>query len=206
VAAVTVEQAAEWKNVHRRTIYRWIKQGKIHVIRAPGGQLYLCQESLLAGQRSLGDRHDFSERDPRVRRVVELIERQYADKELTLRKLCRQLRLSYWQISRLLKAEKGSRFEHHLREVRMEKAAELLSATRLSNKEIAHDVGYKHESDFCHHFKQVYGLTPGEYRRNPMRMAHSVAGDGLESGERERERGMLFRFALSFGRMAVVSA
>jgi hypothetical protein len=72
-------------------------------------------------------------------------------------------------------------------DVRMRKAAELLSATDLSIKEIAADVGYKHVSDFCHHFKQVYGLASSEYRRDSNRGTHGVAGDGLESAERERK-------------------
>jgi len=71
---------------------------------------------------------------------------------------------SVGSLSRLFKKETGVSFRQHVREVRMRKAEEMLRRTLLSIKEIAAEVGYKHVSDFDHHFKEVYGMTPREYR------------------------------------------
>jgi AraC-like DNA-binding protein len=36
--------------------------------------------------------------------------------------------------------------------------------------EVATEVGFSDQSHFCHHFKQLVGVTPGQFR-TPARMA-----------------------------------
>jgi len=103
--------------------------------------------------------------DLRVKRAQELIEEQYHDPELTLERLCHQLGLSVSHLSRLFSRETGSSFRRYVMKVRVERAAKLLRESSLCVKEIAAAVGYKHVADFDHHFKMVYGMTPGEYRQ-----------------------------------------
>lgn len=47
----------------------------------------------------------------------------------------------------------------------MEQAAYLLSKTTLSTEDILHTVGYENSSFFHNKFKELYGKTPKEYRR-----------------------------------------
>ena len=47
----------------------------------------------------------------------------------------------------------------------MEKAKELLMTTELSLKQIAATVGYSNVSSFIRRFKQLYGVTPGSYKK-----------------------------------------
>ena len=53
-----------------------------------------------------------------------------------------------------------------LRQRRMERAAELLHTPELSLEGVAKEVGYSSVSQFIAAFRQQYGLTPGQYRKN----------------------------------------
>ena len=66
----------------------------------------------------------------------------------------------------LIKAELGISFSQILQKRRCEKAAELLKGTRMSVKEIIGKVGYENETYFRNIFKDIYGVTPSEYRKD----------------------------------------
>ena len=57
-------------------------------------------------------------------------------------------------------------FSAWLNEFRVEKAKELLSATRLSVREVSVACGYADANYFARVFKRVTGMTPSEYRSN----------------------------------------
>ncbi len=66
----------------------------------------------------------------------------------------------------LIKAELGIPFSQLLQKRRCEKAAELLKGSRMTVKEIIDEVGYDNETYFRNIFKDFYGITPSEYRKN----------------------------------------
>jgi len=103
--------------------------------------------------------------DLRVHRVINLIHEQYAHGKLTLGQLARQLNLSTWHLAHLFKRETGCSVISYLRNWRIKKAQELLVSSVFSIKEVAAAVGYNHVSDFNHHFKALFNMSPGEYRR-----------------------------------------
>lgn len=49
--------------------------------------------------------------------------------------------------------------------LRMERAAQMLSGTNSDIKDIAHKTGYYNTSSFIRRFKQIHGVTPGDYRK-----------------------------------------
>ena len=59
----------------------------------------------------------------------------------------------------------GTSIAAHLKEHRLEKAAQLLRETDLTMAEIARQVGYESQSKFTAAFKEQYGLLPTAYRR-----------------------------------------
>lgn len=59
----------------------------------------------------------------------------------------------------------GVTIHTYLKQLRMEKAAELLQEDRLSISEIARLVGYYGDGHFQKAFKDVYGVTPGKLRK-----------------------------------------
>jgi excisionase family DNA binding protein len=162
---VTVREAAEMLGVTSRAIYLWVKQRRVHEQRTPGGQIRICQNSLAGlALPSLSTR--VSPDNVWVNKALDLIYEQYSFSDLTLGKLARQLGISVWHLSRSFNKHAGIGFRQIVRTVRMEKASELLQNRILSVKQVAGAVGYKHVSDFDHHFKTHYGLTPGSYRRH----------------------------------------
>lgn len=65
----------------------------------------------------------------------------------------------------------GKGIKAYLRDIRMQKAQELLETSNLAIYRIAKAVGYNHFGYFCREFKRVYHLTPKEIRRAHYRVA-----------------------------------
>jgi len=69
-------------------------------------------------------------------------------------------------VSRLFKEKTGENFSDYLVKVRMEKALKLLEEPRYKVYEVGYEIGYKSTKYFYKLFKQYYGCTPTEYRKN----------------------------------------
>lgn len=72
--------------------------------------------------------------------------------------------LSYSRLCHLFKAETGVTPAQYLKAMRLRKAAELLTTTFLSVKEVMNLVGLKNKSHFTHDFRKTYGTAPISYR------------------------------------------
>jgi len=97
----------------------------------------------------------------RLRQVVEMI---VSEPFRTVRELALKVRLSPAHLQRLFKQKAGVQIGNLVVEHRLQKAAQLLSASNLSIKEIAHAVGYKHHSSFVRAFQRRFALAPKRYR------------------------------------------
>lgn len=64
----------------------------------------------------------------------------------------------------LLKKYCGKSFSAYLKEKRISKAAELLKAGNKSIEEIMEETGYSDKKRFYAHFKEIYNITPAQYR------------------------------------------
>lgn len=69
-------------------------------------------------------------------------------------------------LSRLFRQHHGVSFQGYLQKIRLEKAAELLRATRLPVARIARRVGYRDVSRFGQHFKRQFGESPTAWREH----------------------------------------
>ena len=94
------------------------------------------------------------------------IERIYVDSELSLPILAERLGLSAHQLSELMNARAGKRFSRYLRELRVSAAKAMLceepSASVLS---VGLSVGFAAQSNFYEAFREIEGMTPGQYRK-----------------------------------------
>ena len=68
-------------------------------------------------------------------------------------------------LSSIFIQEKGVGINKYIKNVRMEKARELLMGTNMKISEICEQVGYGSVSYFCRSFRNEYGVTPEQYRR-----------------------------------------
>lgn len=79
--------------------------------------------------------------------------------------LAAQFSVSETSLKNYFRGVFGQNMSFYLREVRMKKAAELLTSTRLSVAEVAERVGYMNQSKFASVFKKQFFMSPLEYRR-----------------------------------------
>lgn len=105
-----------------------------------------------------------TDEEPVIALFFEILHKQY-DEDLSLDYLSERLNLSGTYLSVYIKEKTGLNFSDHLTSVRMQKAKELLTSTRLNVNEISRSVGYAHITSFNRSFKKSTGLSPGEYRK-----------------------------------------
>ena len=85
-------------------------------------------------------------------------------RKASLRALTERYGVSMPYLSRMIKAQTGSTFKELLRARRLERAAELLTATDLPLADILPMLGYDNSSYFHRIFRAHYGCTPREFR------------------------------------------
>ena len=85
-------------------------------------------------------------------------------RRITIEELARSFAVNPTTLKIVFKDVYGSSIAAHIKEHRMEKAAELLSKTDKTINEIAAEVGYESQSKFGSAFKEFYGMTPVEFK------------------------------------------
>jgi AraC-like DNA-binding protein len=110
----------------------------------------------------------------RRRAVVEYVE-EHLDVDLSLEQMAAVARLSPYHFARQFKRATGLPPYQYVIMRRVERAKELLQAgADLPLAEVAAHAGFSDQSHFCHHFKRVVGVTPGQFR-TPARIAEQAA-------------------------------
>jgi AraC family transcriptional regulator len=74
------------------------------------------------------------------------------------------VRLSPHHFSRVFKRVTGLSPHQYVLSQRIQLARQLLTETKLSIAEVAHDVGFYDQSHFTYHFKRLVGVTPNAIR------------------------------------------
>lgn len=90
---------------------------------------------------------------------------EHMDEKITIDALSRQFHMNATTLKNVFKSVYGDSLASHIKEHRMERAAELLTDTGLSISEIAGRVGYDSQSKFTAAFKSHYGVLPTQYRK-----------------------------------------
>lgn len=98
----------------------------------------------------------------RVEKAVAILRQGLADPP-TLEELGRAVGCSPFYLSRTFSSEMGMTIPQFLRQVRMERAAELLRSGRFNVTEAALEVGYSSLSHFSQAFHEQFGCCPGLY-------------------------------------------
>lgn len=95
--------------------------------------------------------------------VEQYIYENYMD-VLSLDVLAEKVYLTPHYLSNIFSQEKGIGLNKYIKNVRMEKAQELLQNTNMKISDICAKVGYSNLSYFCKTFRTEYGVTPEKYR------------------------------------------
>ncbi|HPY29154.1 MAG TPA: helix-turn-helix domain-containing protein [Verrucomicrobiota bacterium] len=81
----------------------------------------------------------------------------------SLEELGREIGCSHFYLSRIFSTHTGQTIPQYLRQLRMDRAAELLRAGRFNVTEVALEVGYSSLSHFSQVFQETFGCCPGLY-------------------------------------------
>ena len=100
-----------------------------------------------------------------VEAILCFIEEHCEDENFSLRLLADHFALSLSYLSLFFKEHYGDTLLNYYTSLRMDKACHLLDNTNMPLREVATTVGYANSSSFIRRFKQLYGVTPGEYKK-----------------------------------------
>ena len=98
-----------------------------------------------------------------ISKTLSIIEAEYMN-NISLEYVSERIFISSSYLSHLFKKETGQNFIEYLRDFRLKKSCELLKNTNLRITEICKKIGYDSASYFNTIFRQVYGITPAQYR------------------------------------------
>lgn len=96
---------------------------------------------------------------------VEQYIREHYHEELTLNSLADLVYLNPNYLSNIFAQATGCTLSKYIKQIRMEKAQELLLNTNMKVTDISQSVGYPNTSYFCKSFQKLYGTIPERFRQ-----------------------------------------
>ncbi|WP_170312623.1 two-component regulator propeller domain-containing protein [Spirosoma agri] len=100
-----------------------------------------------------------------LEKAMAIVEANLADPAFTVPVLVREMGMSQSAFYRQIKAITGQSVVEFIRDVRIKRAAQLLTTTSLRVTEIANQVGFEDIKHFRKTFQTVYMLSPSDYAR-----------------------------------------
>jgi two-component system, response regulator YesN len=98
-----------------------------------------------------------------INKALNYMKANYAN-NLNLNIVSKELYISTWYLSKLLKKETGSTFIDLLNEIRIEEAKKLLTNPKYKIYEVAEMIGFEDVPYFTKLFKRITGLKPTDYK------------------------------------------
>src|ERR1700742_4368714 len=93
-----------------------------------------------------------------------VVNREYAS-DLSLDEVARKIATSRRQLQRIYAEVGETTFRDQLTQVRMDRAADLLSQNGVTVREVANRVGYRQAAQFAKAFRVHHGMSPSEFRK-----------------------------------------
>ncbi len=125
----------------------------------------------------MADRHDIGSY---IESIKDYVNKNYAT-NITLKELAENLYISQSYLSSVFKEYTGINFNCYLRDVRIEKAKELLLGGK-KVYDVANEVGYIDQKYFSSIFKKSTGFLPKQWMKKQHSVEHSVDRCGMASG------------------------
>jgi len=102
---------------------------------------------------------------PCVRRRVHDYIAAHLDQKITNYALAQVAGLATAHFCAVFKQTEGMSPHRYVLQYRVRRARQLLTSTEMSLSEIADAAGFSNPSHCIHYFREIVGVTPGEYRR-----------------------------------------
>lgn len=120
----------------------------------------------------------------RLRRILAFIEKNYTS-AISLEEVAKSEYISPGYFSRLFSKNLGQSFSQYLKAIRLAHGHRALLGTGDSVTKIALDCGFANVNLFITAFRESYGLTPGEYRKQQTSSKREAAAPGVEVPEND---------------------
>lgn len=101
-----------------------------------------------------------------ILKVIDFIEQHIQDTELDTETVSDAIGVSRTQLWRIFKKTTGKTLGDYIRDIRLEKAAEMLKTKKYRISEVAYEVGYSDAKYFTKNFQKKYGVSPTQYAAN----------------------------------------
>lgn len=102
--------------------------------------------------------------DPRIQALVDYIT-LHPEVNLTREEMCRMCDVSESTLRRLFKSHMGKSIYEFIKDTKVLYAAHLLTTTNIPISEVGYRLGYESPSYFTKTFRDVFGVSPQEYRK-----------------------------------------
>lgn len=102
----------------------------------------------------------------KISEALDYITKNLSDPKLSMAQVADALNYNYNYFGRLFKSSLGISFKDYVCKVRLKRARQLLLNHDMSILDIAYVIGIPNQSYFSTLFKNEYGISPTEYRKN----------------------------------------
>lgn len=99
-------------------------------------------------------------------RILQYIDENYDNCNFSVQETANVLRINGSYMSQLFKNQMNITILDYITNLRITKAKQLLESTTMPIDMIAEEVGYYNTNSFIRRYKQITGITPGEYRKS----------------------------------------
>ena len=131
-------------------------------------EMYICSKLFelfaILSQRSSPKENKM---DSYVQIAKNFIESNYNDPRFSISMLAEKLNLNRSYLSTIFKNIIGLSLQQYLQDFRLKEAINLLLHTEMKIENIAFSCGYSNGFHFSKMFRQKYGVSPSQYRKNP---------------------------------------
>ncbi|MEM6397610.1 MAG: ATP-binding protein [Bacteroidota bacterium] len=110
------------------------------------------------------DNEKVDQEDAFIEKVKHVIESNLQEDQFDIQSLCQEVGMSRSQLHLKLKALTGRSTSHFIRQVRINRAKNLLQTSPMSISEIAYTVGFSSRTYFSRVFSEELGMSPKDYR------------------------------------------
>ncbi|MGK7393009.1 MAG: ATP-binding protein [Candidatus Cyclobacteriaceae bacterium M3_2C_046] len=102
-----------------------------------------------------------------LQKLVKLIEANIENEAFSVEQLQKEIAMSRMQLHRKLKALTNQSASEFIRSVKLKRAAQILRQPGVQITEAAYMAGFNHMSYFSKCFKEMFGMLPSEFVKNP---------------------------------------
>lgn len=99
-----------------------------------------------------------------VNQIVEIVEKNYMDENLSIQEIAERLKISYSQVRNIFKTQMQIGLSDYILQYRLDRVKEMLVTTTDSVKVIEEKCGFSNYAYFYRVFKKFVGATPLDYR------------------------------------------